>query len=78
MTPATQQYLDHCKTTYAVIRDHYLSLPGKSIEGWEQNVASNPQRFNQVWNHLLHLPPSNNPPPLTYRTIDFSTGEIAA
>lgn len=63
MTPASQPSLDRCVATHDAVHRHYVSLPGKTEESWEQNVAKNPARFNQVWRHLLRLPASDTPPP---------------
>ena len=43
------------------IRDHYLSLPGRTEAGWVE-VLRDPRKFNRVWRHSLSLPPSDEPP----------------
>lgn len=51
---------------HAAIRAHYLSLPGKTEDGWKE-VAKDPAKFNRVWNHMLGLPPNDKPPNLEKR-----------
>lgn len=43
------------------IRDHYLSLPGRTEAGWVE-VLRDHRKFNRVWRHSLGLPPSDEPP----------------
>lgn len=43
------------------IRAHYLSLPGKTEEGWAQ-VKLDPAKYNRVWRHWLKLPAGDTPP----------------
>lgn len=57
MTPAER---------HSAIRAYYLSLPGKTEEGWEA-VAKDPAKFNRVWNHWLGLPASDKPPSVQHR-----------
>jgi hypothetical protein len=45
----------------AEIRAHYLSLPGKTIEGWVE-ILRDPRKFNRVWRHMLGQPLSDEPP----------------
>ncbi len=55
---------------HEAVRQHYLSLLGKTEGGWAEVVTS-PQKYNRVWNHALGLPPSDKPP-----QINFKTGEL--
>lgn len=49
------------ESTDARIKAHYLSLPGKTEEGWRE-VKSDPRKYNRVWRRLLGLPPGETPP----------------
>lgn len=49
---------------HEAVRSHYLSLPGKTEAGWAEVVVS-PAKYNRVWRHLLRLPASDTPPPLS-------------
>ena len=53
--------MDEALQTYNAVKAHYLSLPNRTVEGW-QAVATDPRKFNRVWRHLLQLPPSDKPP----------------
>jgi hypothetical protein len=46
---------------HEAVRQHYLSLPGKTEAGWAEVMVS-PAKYNRVWNHMLRLPPSDKPP----------------
>ena len=36
----------------AAIRAYYLSLPGKTVEGWAE-VKLDPRKYHHVWRHML-------------------------
>lgn len=44
--------LARAQAVTAAIRAHYLSLPGKTVEGWA-DVLADPRRYNYVWRHML-------------------------
>lgn len=54
----------------AAIREYYLSLPGKTLEGWAE-VLLTPRKYNHIWRHMLRhacgqtaLDINHFPPPL--------------
>lgn len=53
--------------THAAIKAGFMANGG-TAEQWER-VASDPRKFNLVWNKLLNLPGSTKPPPAEKRTI---------
>jgi hypothetical protein len=57
---------DEAALTHALIRAHYLALPGRDEAGWDA-VRGDPRKFNRVWRHLLRLPPGDDPPALEHR-----------
>ncbi|MCB1918648.1 MAG: hypothetical protein KDJ28_01555 [Candidatus Competibacteraceae bacterium] len=57
------------------LRQHYLSLPGKTEAGWK-NVMRDPYKFNRLWRHALRLELRDDPPPIDLRRIDLETGEL--
>lgn len=56
------------------VREHYLSIPGKTEEGWDE-VTSDPNKFNLVWRHMLRYRCGQNieinhfPPPIHLRSV---------
>lgn len=43
---------DRARAVSAAVRAHYLSLPGKTEEGWFEVLLS-PIKYNKVWRHML-------------------------
>ena len=62
MTPDTRRW-ERAMAQSQAIRDHYLSLPGRTEAGWVE-VLRDPRKFNRVWRHSLGQPPSDEPPEL--------------
>jgi hypothetical protein len=50
MTEADQ--IARYKAADAAIRAHYLSLPGKTEQGWAE-VLLDPRKYYYVWRHML-------------------------
>lgn len=57
----------------AAVRAYYLSLPGKTAEGWAE-VLMDPSKYNLTWRHMLKhacgqsdLDLSRFPPPIHLR-----------
>lgn len=68
MTEADQ--LARAHAVNAAIRANYLSLPGKTEEGWAE-VLLDPRKYNMAWRHMLNrscgqrdLDITHSPPPL--------------
>jgi hypothetical protein len=66
--------LERCRRIYDGVRDFYLTLPGRTEDGWNQ-VRGNPAMFNKVWRKALGLEVRAEPPPVGLRGVDPSTGE---
>lgn len=59
----------------AAIHAHYLSLPGKTEEGWAE-VLMDPRKYNMTWRHMLKhacgqadLDISRFPPPIHLQSL---------
>lgn len=57
------------------IRAYYLSLPGKTAEGWDE-VMLDPRKFNMTWRHMLKhacgqtdLDITRYPPPIHLQSL---------
>jgi hypothetical protein len=61
MTTADTRRWERAMEQSRAIRDHYLSLPGRTEAGWVE-VLRDPRKFNRVWRHMLNQPPSDDPP----------------
>lgn len=44
--------LAQARAVDAAIRAHYLSLPGKTAEGWAE-VLLDPRKYHMTWRHML-------------------------
>ena len=44
--------LARAQAVTAAIRAHYLSLPGKTVEGWAE-VLLDPRKYHYAWRHML-------------------------
>lgn len=44
--------LAQARAVAAAIRAYYLSLPGKTDEGWAE-ILLTPRKYNHVWRHML-------------------------
>lgn len=66
--------LEVFQQTHRRVRAFYLSLPGRTEDGW-RDVAMNPAQFNKVWRKALRLSVTGDPPPVDLRGVDWETGE---
>lgn len=48
---------------------------GGTPEQWAR-VSADPRKLNLAWDRLLGLPDSHMPPPVEFRDIEPSTGEL--
>ena len=64
---------DPCPEVLDELRDYYLSLPKKTLEGWETTYADTAKLYF-VWRHYLKhgcgesLDVNSHPPPIHLRT----------
>lgn len=70
-----EERLAQSRAVSAAIAAYYLSLPGKTEEGWAE-VLLDPRKYNIIWRHMLKhacgqsdLDINRHPPPIHLQSL---------
>lgn len=70
-----EEKLQRARAVDAAIRAHYLSLPGKTEDGWAE-VLLDPRKYHMTWRHMLRhacgqrdLDINRFPPPIHLQSL---------